>query len=77
MPVTDGNDMDRALGRQGRIVALVIALTMILWFVAQWAGDWLGLPGRYAFLVDLFALAGFLWALIVTWQIWRKRRKMR
>ena len=75
--MTDGNETDRALGRQGRIVALVIALTMILWLVAQSAGDWLGLPGRYAFVVDRFALAGFLWALIVTWRIWRKRRKMR
>ncbi len=75
--MADGKDMDRELGRQGRTVALVIALTMILWFVAQSAGGWLGLPGRYAFLVDLFALAGFLWALIVTWQIWHKRRKMR
>lgn len=75
--MTDGNDTGRALGRQGRIVALVIALTMILWLVAQSAGAWLGLPGRYAFLVDLFALAGFLWALIVTWQIWRKRRNLR
>lgn len=75
--MTGGNEADRALGRQGRIVALVIAGTMILWFVAQSAGTWLGLPGRYAFLVDLFALAGFLWALIVTWRIWRKRRNMR
>lgn len=75
--MTGDSEADRALGRQGRIVALVIAGTMILWFVAQSAGAWLGLAGRYAFLVDLFALAGFLWALIVTWRIWRRRRNMR
>ncbi len=75
--MTGGRDTDRALVRQGRIVASVVALTMILWLVAQSAGGRLGLPGRYAFLVDLLALAGFLWALIVTWRIWRKRRKTR
>lgn len=67
--LSDKSDM-----RQGRLVALVIAGTMIFWVVAQWMGAAIGLPNRYVFLVDFFALAGFLWALIVTWQIWRKRR---
>ena len=70
------NEIDQALGRQGRLVSIVIAMTMILWMVAQWAGGKLGWPDHYVFLFDLFALAGFLWALIVTWQIWRKRRQM-
>ncbi|CAN0602955.1 unnamed protein product [Ectocarpus sp. 12 AP-2014] len=65
---------DQALSKQARFVSIVIAGTMILWMVAQWAGGELGLPDRFVFLVDLFALAGFLWALIVTFQIWRKRR---
>ena len=65
---------DKALARQGRLAAVVIAGTMVLWLVLQWLGGRLGLPERYVFLLDLFALAGFLWALIVTWQIWRKRR---
>ncbi|RVV97255.1 hypothetical protein EKE94_14665 [Mesobaculum littorinae] len=65
---------ERALARQGRVVALVIAGTMLIWLAAQWVGPRLGLPGRYAVLIDLFALAGFAWALIVTYQIWRKRR---
>ena len=60
--------------RQAGLVAVVIAATMVLWLVLQWLGGRLGLPERYVFLLDLFALAGFLWALIVTWQIWRKRR---
>jgi hypothetical protein len=34
----------------------------------------LGLPPKYALLADLAALAGFIWALIVTYQIWRARR---
>ena len=69
-------DSDRDLARQARLVSIVIATTMILWMAAQWIGGKLGLPDHYVFLFDLFALAGFLWALIVTWQIWRKRRQM-
>jgi hypothetical protein len=47
---------------------------MVVWMIAQWAGGELGLEARYAFLFDFLALAGFLWAMIVTFQIWRKRR---
>ena len=47
---------------------------MALWLLAQWLGPRLGLPGRYALLIDLAALAGFFWALVVTYQIWRKRQ---
>ena len=72
--MSDGYDSDKALARQARVVSIVIAATMILWMAAQWIGGELGLPDRYVFLFDLFALAGFLWALIVTWQIWKKRR---
>ena len=74
--MTEKVDQDRALARQARLVSIVIAGTMILWMAAQWIGGKLGLPERYVFLFDLFALAGFLWALIVTWQIWRKRREI-
>ncbi|MGI9389774.1 MAG: DUF5337 domain-containing protein [Boseongicola sp.] len=64
----------KVLARQARLVSLVIVGTMVLWLALQWLGGRLGLPERYVFLLDLFALAGFLWALIVTLQIWRKRR---
>ena len=73
--MTERAEADKSIGRQARIVSIVIALTMILWMAAQWLGGKLGLPGEYVFLFDLFALAGFLWALIVTWQIWRKSRE--
>jgi len=68
------SDSDKALGRRARVVSIVIAATVVLWLAAQWIGGAMGLPDRFVFLIDLFALAGFLWALIVTWQIWRKRR---
>ena len=68
------DDHEKSLSRQARLVSLVIAATMIFWMLAQFIGGQLGLPSHYVFLFDLFALAGFFWALVVTWQIWRKRR---
>jgi hypothetical protein len=47
---------------------------MCIWIAAQWIGPELGLSGRYVILIDLLALAAFFWALVVTFQIWRKRQ---
>lgn len=68
------SEKDRELAKQGRLVSLVIAGTMIVWLGAQVLGGQLGLEARYVFLFDLMALAGFFWAFVVTFQIWRKRR---
>ncbi len=65
---------DRQLAAQARMVALVLAGTMILWMGAQWLGGQMGWDTRYVYLFDFAALAAFFWALVVTWQIWRKRR---
>jgi len=65
---------DRNLARQSRTVAFVIAATTLAWLAAQWLGRELGLPGRYSLLFDLIALAGFIWAFVVTYRIWRGRR---
>ncbi len=67
-------DRDLWTARQARLAALIMATTMILWMAAQWLGGRLGLPGRWAFLFDFAALAAFFWALLVTYQIWRRRR---
>ena len=69
-----GPEQEEALARQGRIAALVIACAMCLWLGAQFMGAKLGWPARYVFLFALAALAAFFWALVVTYQIWRKRR---
>lgn len=71
------SEEEQRLERQGRVVALVIAATMLLWLLANWLGPQLGLAGRYALLFDFAALAAFFWALVVTWQIRRKRRDMK
>ena len=61
--------------QQTRLVAVVLAGTTILWVGAQWLGGKLGWEARFAFLFDLAALAGFTWALLVTYRIWRQRQK--
>lgn len=72
--MTHGPEHDRRTARQARTVAVVIAATMLLWMAAQWLGGEMGWEARYVFLFDMLAMAGFLWALIVTFQIWRRRR---
>jgi len=68
----DPADLQRA--RQARLVAFVLAATMVLWMGAQWLGGKLGLETRFVFLFDLLAIAAFVWAMVVTYQIWRGRR---
>ncbi len=68
------SDKEQRERRAGRQVALVIAGAMLLWIAAQWLGPKLGLPGRYALLIDFAAIGALLWALIVTLRIWRARR---
>ena len=59
--------------RQGRVVGLVIAVTMLIWILAQSLGSYLGLP-RYALLIDFLAMVAFLWAIISGILMWRSRR---
>jgi hypothetical protein len=65
---------DDAIARKGRMAALVIAGSVTIWVLAQWVGPAIGLPVRFAFLVDFAALAALFWALVVTYQIWRARQ---
>ncbi len=72
--MTAGDEQGRALARQSRSVAIVLIVAVVLWLAGQAAGAALGLAPRFVFLFDFAALAAFLWAFIVTLQIWRKRR---
>ncbi len=72
MPKGDQGQKDQ--GRQGRTIALVIAGTALLYLAAQWIGREMGADQRTLALFDLIALGGFLWCIIVTWQMWRNRR---
>jgi hypothetical protein len=66
---------DLHFARQARLVGLVLAGTMVGWLGAQWLGGQFGWPLKYALLFDLAAFGGFVWAMIVTYRIWRKRPK--
>ncbi len=71
-------DHDTAMARKGRHVALVIVATMLIWLGATlWVGPALGLPGRYALLFDLAALAALIYAMVNIYQLWRMRRDRR
>lgn len=69
-----GTRDDMATARQARLVAVVFAVTMVAWMGLQWLGARLGWEARFVFLFDVAALAAFVWGLVVTYQIWRKRR---
>lgn len=67
-------DKEQAIARKGRHIGIVIAATMVLWLAMSFVGPQLGLPGRYALLFDFAALAGFIYAGINIFQLWRMRQ---
>ncbi|WP_299200630.1 DUF5337 domain-containing protein [uncultured Tateyamaria sp.] len=68
------DQLDPKLARQGRIAALVIAGAALLSVFAPVIVQGLGLPARYEILILLFALAAFIWSLVVAIRIWQKSR---
>jgi len=67
-------EQDQIIARKGRHAGIVIAASMVLWIGANWAGPALGLPGRFALLFDLAALAALIYAMVNIYQIWRSRQ---
>jgi hypothetical protein len=61
-------------GSQVRLVSIVLVVTMGGWLLLQMIGGEYDWPPRLTFLFDLMALAGFVFALITTYRIWRHRR---
>lgn len=68
------SDKDQQIARKGRLTAMVIAGTAVLWILAVLIGGHLGLSNRVRALFDLMALAGFIWAFVLIYQLWRLRR---
>ena len=60
---------------QARLAAVVLVGTMALWMAAQWLGGRFGWQARYAFLFDMMAMAAFVWTMVVTWRLLRKRQR--
>jgi len=65
---------DEEISRKGRFAALVISGTAVFWIVATLLGGQMGLDNRSRALFDLMALAGFVWALVLIYKIWRARQ---
>lgn len=68
------SEHEHKLARKGRIAALVIAVSVVLWLGLQWLGSEMDWPVRFVFLIDFAALGALIWALVVSLQIWRARR---
>ncbi|THD82830.1 hypothetical protein E7811_11765 [Aliigemmobacter aestuarii] len=68
---------DKNIARQTRLVAYVLAGTMLSWMGLQWLGGRMGWETRFVFLFDLAAIAAFIWALVVTFRIWRQGKSRR
>ncbi len=66
----DNNDQI-AMARRGRTIGLVIAAAGLLAIVAPWLVAVLELEMRYEFLFYLISLAGFVWAFVNIYQLWR------
>ena len=60
--------------RAQRRAGLVLVAVAVFWIAVTWAGVALGWPTRLRALLDVFALAGFGFALYLTWQVWRTSR---
>ncbi|MFD1509008.1 DUF5337 domain-containing protein [Lacimonas salitolerans] len=68
-------DTEQQQARKGRIAALVIAGTGVFWVLANLIGAEMGWSMRVRALFDLIALAGFVLAIAMIYQIWRARQK--
>ena len=66
-------DRDPA-GRKGRQAALVIAGTSIFWILTTLIADKEGFSQSTRLVFDLVALAGFLFAFWLIYQLWRDRQ---
>ena len=63
--------------KQGRLIALIIAGSVLSWSVLQGAAPSLGISGRYMLLIDFFTLAALTWAMISLYKIVRSRPERR
>ena len=63
--------------KQGRLIALIIAGSVLSWSVLQGAAPSLGISARYMLLIDFFTLAALVWAMISLYKIVRSRQERR
>ena len=63
--------------KQGRLIALIIAGSVLSWSVLQGVAPSLGISARYMLLIDFFTLTALAWAMILLYKIVRSRRERR
>ena len=63
--------------KQGRLIALIIAVSVLFWSVLQGAAPSLGISVRYMLLIDFFTLAALAWSMISLYKIVRSRWERR
>jgi hypothetical protein len=76
-PITGTNQMAPTQNNgsfEARLIAVVIALAAMLWLGVEYLGGQMNWPPKFVFLADLSAGAAFLWAMIATYRLWRKRQ---
>ncbi len=61
--------------KQAKLASYVMLASVAVLMGGSWLGGQLGLPVRYAFLFDLIALAGFAFAMITLFRVWRERQQ--
>ena len=59
---------------EARLIALVISFAMVIWVGVEYLGGQMAWPLKFIFLADLSAGAAFLWAMVATYRLWRKRQ---
>jgi len=59
---------------EARLIAVVISLAALMWLGVEYLGGQFNWPPKFVFLADLSAGAAFVWAMIATYRLWRKRQ---
>jgi len=63
--------------KQERLIALIIAVSVLFWSVIQGVAPSFGISARYMLLIDFFTLAALAWSMILLYKIAISRRERR
>ena len=61
--------------KQGRLIALVIAGSVLIWSVMQGVAPSLGISARYMLIIDLFTLISLSWSLFSLYKLFMNYRE--
>ena len=61
--------------KQGRLIALIIAGSVLIWSVMQGVAPSLGISARYMLIIDLFTLISLSWSLFSLYKLFINYRE--